>query len=293
DSFRYQICNNSGECQQTTAVIKVHAVNDAPIARDDADTLIEDSWMYLEVMSNDSDDMDSVPFEIESLEIVQMPGQGQLEMEGGNIIYRPGSNYFGNDYFRYVICDESLCDTAIARIHIKAVNDAPRVRNDRYETFTNLLLIMDVSENDDDSLDLALPDFSSLSTTGLQQPQHGFIYLDQEVNLIVYVPDDDFTGIDSFQYRLCDFGPEPILCDTAMVMINVVSEGSNRLVTQKERIVLAPDRYSSPSKGSFSSFEILSRVLPGLEKHYPATKIDLQTTSGPSGNRKNFPAPNK
>ncbi|MCB0668374.1 MAG: hypothetical protein KDC80_21255, partial [Saprospiraceae bacterium] len=37
DSFRYQICNNSGECQQTTAVIKVHAVNDAPIARDDAD----------------------------------------------------------------------------------------------------------------------------------------------------------------------------------------------------------------------------------------------------------------
>lgn len=243
DSFFYTVCNFRGECQEAMVTLIVHAINDAPTAVNDLDTVFEDSWIDLDVMKNDGDLADNAPLgDFDEIQIVEYPRHGSLTVENKHVRYQPYPNYFGNDYFRYYICDESLCDTAMARIHVKPVNDSPHAREDHFTTFEQLLVIMDVLANDDDSLDLELPAASGLSVEGLLQPAHGFLYLDIAVGLVVYLPDQGFIGTDSFEYQFCDQGPNPILCDTALVTIEVEAQSNlYNLTVQSTTSVISPE----------------------------------------------------
>ena len=130
DSFKYKVCNAERHCQEALVQIRVHAINDAPVAQNDLDTVYEDSWIRLDVIGNDSDLADNIRMENAPVKVVEMPRQGVLTVEQDGLTYRPNANYYGNDYFRYSICDESLCDTAMVRIHIKPVNDPPKVQDE-------------------------------------------------------------------------------------------------------------------------------------------------------------------
>ncbi|MFT7603393.1 MAG: hypothetical protein ACI8VT_000960, partial [Saprospiraceae bacterium] len=93
----------------------------------------------------------------------------------------------------------------------------PPVAVDDFEsTVMDTPAAVDVVYNDYDlNLDL---DTTSVSNNGLLSPSNGSIIIDPVTGVITYTPDNGFTGIDSFEYSICDL---TALCDTAMVLINI------------------------------------------------------------------------
>lgn len=67
--------------------------------------------------------------------------------------------------------------------------------------------------------DLGILEPSSLTNTGLLQPQNGTININPD-GTITYQPEFEFIGIDSFEYQICS-SADPGLCDVGMVYASV------------------------------------------------------------------------
>ncbi|MEO8761370.1 MAG: Ig-like domain-containing protein, partial [Bacteroidia bacterium] len=95
----------------------ISATNHAPIANNDTVYLCKNSTITIHVQNNDSDpDGDAL-----TTSIYATIGNGVFTLNGTSINYTPHSGYIGTDTVIYIICDNgtpSLCDTAIAFIHI-------------------------------------------------------------------------------------------------------------------------------------------------------------------------------
>ncbi len=106
-------------------------------------------------------------------------------------------------------------------VTISAVPTAPVASDDFVNTDINTSVSIAVLANDSDS-NLNM-DSSSLSLNGVLQATHGTTIVKDTIYEIGYAPDINFTGVDSFQYVICD---GLALCDTAMVKINVFCQGT-------------------------------------------------------------------
>ncbi len=216
DSFEYEICDGGTPalCDTATVTIDVGAINDAPIAVDDAETTQEDTPFSSDVIPNDSD-VDGDPL---TATVVTAPVNGTLVLNpDGTYTYTPNPHYNGTDSFEYEICDggtPELCDTAIVNIIIESVNDAPVTVDDAYTTSEDTPLTDNVTLNDSD-VDHPLV----VTTTPVTPPANGTLVLNAD-GTFTYTPNPDFNGTDSFEYEICD-GGNPPLCDTAMVVITV------------------------------------------------------------------------
>jgi hypothetical protein len=223
DSFTYVVCDNGipapSLCDTAVVYITVTPVNDPPVAMNDTVTILEDSTAIIIVRSNDHDvDGDST---IGNPSILTGPSHGSASVDStGAVTYVPNPNFNGTDSFTYVICDNgipapSLCDTAVVYITVTTVNDPPVAMNDSAIIREDSTAIVVVLANDHD------PDGDSTlgSPSVLTGPSHGTATVDTAGN-IVYVPNPNYNGTDSFTYVLCDNGiPAPTHCDTATVFI--------------------------------------------------------------------------
>ena len=99
----------------------------------------------------------------------------------------------------------------------------PPLAADDYEnTLQDTPVTVDVLAND---LGCAALDPSTVTTTGVLQPTNGSITgINSVTGEISYQPDIGYSGIDSFQYIICDTAPIS-LCDTATVYITVTCSG--------------------------------------------------------------------
>jgi hypothetical protein len=286
DSFRYAVCNLTGICGEATVNVLVHPVNDPPRLLNDTDTVSEDGYVHIDVMLNDSDSIDHMKLDPNALNIqgTRLPNHGKIALDSllHQIIYRPDPNYFGFDYFEYSLCDQgyptpSLCDTASVWIKVTPVNDGPVLSNDLELTYAGLLAVVDVLQNDSDSIDEETDlDLATLTTDGLRISKHGITFVDQQVGMIIYVPQSDYVGMDTFAYRICDFGPEPILCDTALVVIEVLPSFEN-----KSTLIRGPEiAVQSSPKASYvypNPAENFIRIHTDTENW---SKIEIFSTAG-------------
>jgi hypothetical protein len=72
---------------------------------------------------------------------------------------------------------------------------------------------------------LATVDPANVSTLGLLQPQHGTTTINADGS-ILYTPNPGYSGLDTFQYRVCST-PSPIVCDDATVVVKISTCPSN------------------------------------------------------------------
>jgi Bacterial Ig domain/Secretion system C-terminal sorting domain len=72
---------------------------------------------------------------------------------------------------------------------------------------------------------LATIDPSNVSTLGLLQPLHGTVSINSN-GTILYIPNSGFSGLDTFEYRVCST-PSPIVCDMALVVVRISTCPSN------------------------------------------------------------------
>jgi len=213
DSFNYQVCDSDGECGVATVRIDVVPVDDPPEANDDGASVAEDGSVVIDVVDNDSDpdgDLDAT-----SVSVLTQPAHGTVTVDPvtGEITYEPDPNFNGTDTFDYRICDSlGVCDTAEVTVNVYPVDDLP------------VATPQDLTTPEDEALSIGLigsdADGDPLTYNILSGPSNGTISgFDANSGELIYTPNEDYHGPDSFTFEVCD--PHPNECGTAEVRITV------------------------------------------------------------------------
>jgi hypothetical protein len=184
----------------------VPVLADPPDAHDDEyDNIWEDSFYYqnhLDVLAND-EPLPGRPFEIVGVTQGTHDGIVAIGPGGTFVTYQPVRNFDGTEEFTYYVDDGSgLTLSATVRVIIRGINDPPIAEDDTASTNEDTLVVIDVLENDDD-ID---GDIDPTSVTRISGPSHGEANVDPASGLITYAPDKDWSGQDTFTYRVWDDG---------------------------------------------------------------------------------------
>ena len=198
DSFTYRPRDALVPGNNATVSITVNAVNDPPVANDDAPIVVEDDFLDIAVMANDTD-IDGVALTIQSF---TQPANGTVTQQGNNLRYAGNANFFGPDSFTYTISDGAGgVDTGTVSVTVMGVNDAPVAFNDgplTTEEGTPLTVAAPgVLGNDVDVDDV------TLTATVVDNPTKGTLLLNSDGSF-TYTPNINAVGTDSFTYRAND-----------------------------------------------------------------------------------------
>ncbi|MCF8409393.1 MAG: tandem-95 repeat protein, partial [Crocinitomicaceae bacterium] len=217
-------------CVNDTLIITVTPVNDSPIVDNDSNTIPEDGGPATGDLTDAGDsDPDGTPLTVDTTP-VSGPSNGSITINtDGTYSYTPNAGFNGQDTIIVSVCDNGLplpaiCVNDTLIITVTPVNDAPNATADNITTNENITVTINVTNNDNDS-DGNI-DESSLTIT--DQPTNGSVTVNPTTGQITYTPNSGFTGTDTLIYQICDNGtPLPAVCDTAMVVITVLSCGTD------------------------------------------------------------------
>ncbi|MBI3776571.1 MAG: tandem-95 repeat protein [Gammaproteobacteria bacterium] len=223
DSFTYQATAGTLNSAPATVSISVNAVNDAPLAANDAYKTTQGNVLTVAangVLTNDTD-VDNNPL---TAGIVSGPvaGSGTVALNpDGSFTYTPPSATFtGQATFTYQANDGVAgSNTATATITV-AANLAPVAVGDTVSMKRNTLaaptsLVINVLANDTDA-DGTLNPATVVITTALNKGGSATI---NATGTITYVPKLNFTGTESFAYQVRDNLGK--LSNKATVRVNV------------------------------------------------------------------------
>jgi len=244
DTFTYRVSDGvNPPSDPVTVEIVFTNGNQAPVAADDTFTVDEDAEsIRLRVLENDVDP-DALPLSV--TDISNGPGNGIATIRNGVVIeYRPNADFSGEDRFSYTIVDSGgLSSTANVVVSVVGVNDAPQPVNDAANTNENTSVEIAVLNNDIDR------DSSNLTVSAVTTPLHGTAVTTAS-NAILYTPDLNYFGRDSFEYTVSD-GDNTA---TASVVVNVIFVNVAP--------VLAADEFSTP-EDTAQVFDVLANDSDG------------------------------
>ena len=212
DSFDYVIVDTWGDMDTATVNVTINSVNDAPVATNVNALTAEDQSVPINLTASD---IDSAQL---TLTVVNAPANGTLgPISGGTISYTPNANFTGSDSFSFK-ANDGLADSNVATVLVTVtpVNDAPTGRNDSYNTNVNTSLevtVPGVLTNDTDV------DGDLLTAELTTNVSHGALTLNSNGSF-TYTPTVNFSGLDSFSYRVFD---GTIHSDVISVEITVIN----------------------------------------------------------------------
>ncbi|MBO6574778.1 MAG: tandem-95 repeat protein [Rhodothermales bacterium] len=185
-----------------------------PSALDDSATLDEDGAITIDLLANDTDPSG------DGLELFSLttPAHGTLADNGdGTVDYAPDENYFGPDSFEYTVFNGQLATASVA-ITVVPVNDPPEALDDSGTVDEDGVLELDLLSNDVDveADALSLVSFTTPASGSIEDP--GLAASKRGAADLVYRPDPDFHGSDSFTYVVDDGNGGQ---DTGVVVITV------------------------------------------------------------------------
>ena len=228
DTFEYEVCDPSGECDIATVNITVDPVNDAPVAVDDGFTTVEDTPLFGTVAPNDFDvDGDPLVFVLTT-----PPSSGTLILDpDGSFSFVPATDFTGTVTFDYDVCDDSgVCDTATVTINVTPVNDPPVAVDDSGSTTEESVAVVDLLGNDTDPegdpLKVAeLNGTPVVPGSSITLPSGAIVTLNAD-GTATYDPNGNFDSlrigesvIDTFMYTICDPSGETSTAE-AVIVIN-------------------------------------------------------------------------
>lgn len=178
--------------------------NNPPIALNDVATTDEDNSVIIDVLSNDSGvDGNLDP---STVHVMKNPLHGtitNIDTNEGTISYLPVENFYGEDLFTYTVRDELGTTSNIAQVNItvRSVNDQPIALDDEVTTNINNSVVINVLANDSD----VDGELDSSTVIVINNPSNGSIVnIDTGNGYITYVPNNGFSGNDSFTYSVAD-----------------------------------------------------------------------------------------
>ncbi len=197
DSFTYTVKDGKGGESTATVTINVIGVNDAPEAADNSYSVKEDNQLVTgNVLANDFD-LDGDELSVADFE---QPAHGSVVYNGdGTFTYTPNQDYNGSDEFSYSISDgNGGTATAVIRINVQSVNDAPEGNTDNiFTTEDNSVTTGNVLANDNDV------DGDTLHIADFSQGSHGRVVSNGD-GTFTYTPEANYNGNDNFTYTVID-----------------------------------------------------------------------------------------
>ena len=195
DSFSYTVSDGNGGTDSASVSVTVFAQNDAPDAQNDVEIVLENSSSNtFNVRSNDTD----IDGDFITISFWTSASKGSVFCTSVQCSYTPFANQTGSDSFGYTISDgNGGTDTANVFITILEVNNPPIANNDSTFTDENRSVAIFVLTNDSD------PDNDPLSIISTSPPSNGVVQISGGTH-IIYVPNTDFVGNDSFTYTISD-----------------------------------------------------------------------------------------
>ncbi|WP_162288563.1 Calx-beta domain-containing protein [Tenacibaculum jejuense] len=193
-----------------------------PGSLDDSVTTDEDEEIEIDILGNDTDVPSSGTLTVTD------PANGTVTIDNGGtpndpsddtVTYTPDPGFSGTDTFTYTVCDDQTppnCSTATVTVDVLPTPDA---NPDTATTDEDESVEIDVLGNDTD-----VPSSGTLTVT---DPANGTVTIDDggtpddpSDDTVIYTPDEDFNGTDTFTYTICDDAMPPN-CETVTVVVDV------------------------------------------------------------------------
>ncbi|AWI24425.1 hypothetical protein HYN49_00135 [Flavobacterium pallidum] len=250
DSFTYTIADANGDTSTATVTVTVICVNDLPVAADDAATTNEETAVTITVLANDTFGGDGP--NVGTIIVATQPSNGTATLNTNGtptnptddtITYVPAVDFVGTDSFTYTIIDANG-DTSTATVTINVINvpnDVPSAVNDAATTNEDNAVTINVLTNDSFGGDG--PSVSGPIVIA-SNPANGAVAVDdngtatQSDDTVVYTPNANFCGTDSFTYTIADADGQT---STATVTINVTCDGNDLPIANDDSAVTPED----------------------------------------------------
>ena len=211
DTITYTVDDGNGGTAIGTKFIFVNAVNDAPVANDDFDSVTEDGSVAINILGNDSDldgTLDPASIHIAGTasagDPLVVPGEGAwtINTATGEITFTPEADYTGPvTDISYTVEDNSgaVSNSATVSVSITSVNDIPVAVADSDSVVEDSLITIDVLANDSDLDGTLVP--ASVQITGtasagdpLAVPGEGTWTINTLTGEITFTPEADYDG---------------------------------------------------------------------------------------------------
>jgi HD-GYP domain-containing protein (c-di-GMP phosphodiesterase class II) len=188
--------------------VAVTPVNDAPVVTDDSASTNWNQPVDVAVLANDSD-VDGEPL---TVRLVSSPPAGSAAVTGGGAIrYSPAAGSSGTHSIGYEACDRAgACARATLAVDVSGFTAALA---DAAGTRRNVGVEVDVRSNDVPGIG----EWADPAITVIEQPDWGGTQV-RGNRRIMYWPTRNWTGTDTFTYRICDAAGS---CATSTVTVDV------------------------------------------------------------------------
>lgn len=193
DSFTFRVSDGLATSSVATVELTISPANDAPTAFNEAVNILESTVTPLTLSAADPEG-DPLTYTL-----VSAPAHGLLTGTGANRTYTPLKRYRGADSFTFKVSDgRTESNLATVSITVLDVIDPPIALDDDYTTAEDTPLVVSPAgllENDWDG------EGGTLTAVRVTNPAHGALALNADGSF-TYVPAADYSGPDSFTYRV-------------------------------------------------------------------------------------------
>jgi cyclophilin family peptidyl-prolyl cis-trans isomerase len=205
ETFSYTM-SDGGLTDSGEVTVTVASVDNPPTAVADEFTVDEDADQdSFDVTSNDTRDIDDQVFTISSVGTPSQGGTASVSGDGLQILYQPAENFAGTETVTYTIRDTGGgLAVGTVTFTVDPLPDAPPIDNPtlsliRGSDESSIYEISDLPENPDAGETLTFSLDSSTTTAG------GSVRVAGTAENILYTPPSpEFTGVDTFTYRVAD-----------------------------------------------------------------------------------------
>lgn len=208
DNFDYTLLDGQGGSDTGSVSIVVNSVNDAPVAQNDHFSGDEDVAIAGNVLADNGYGVDS---DVDGGVLSVVPatiltaGNGVVELlADGSFTYTPALNFNGSDSFDYTLLDgQGGDDLATVTLAVVSVNDNPVAADDDFSVAEDGALNGSVLADNGHGADSDVDGGALNVVAAVLATAHGSVNLLTDGSF-TYMPDADYSGLDSFDYTLLD-----------------------------------------------------------------------------------------
>lgn len=242
DTFTYEVCTVATPQFPTVAcseaTVSVFVGTPTAMASDDTGTVPPgQTSTTINLTGNDtSSNLTVGPIDPASVTPVKAPANGTVTYDKqGNVVYTPTPGFVGTDVFTYQVCTaptmpqvEKTCDSANVTVHVPASKLVVNPQPDSAATEVDKPVTIKILSNDEsnDPANAPLNKLAKLTSSG--SPTKGIVKFNPD-GTVVYTPNPDTTGEDTFTYQVCTDAKSPPynvpadnVCENATVTVNVL-----------------------------------------------------------------------
>jgi len=255
-TLTYRVNDNNGATSGNANItVTVSAVNDPPVAANDAATTPEDVAVTVNVVSNDADSDGSIAVTTVDLNpdlagiqnSLTTPNGAFTVNTSGVVTFTPVANFNGAVVISYVVNDNTglTSNEATITITVTPVNDAPVAANDAAQTPEGTPVSINVATNDTDvdgTVDPATVDLN-LAVAGIQNTNTTAqgTFTVNTTGVVTFTPVANFSGTATLTYRVNDNQGASSNTATITITIDSVNDppvAANDVATTNEDVLV-------------------------------------------------------